>query len=264
MKVITIFLFSLYFFCFSNKNNSNEKTANTPLKKSVINETGTSITTRFAPPTGYKRVDTKENTWQHHLQNLPLKPHGSKVKHYDGTYKKNTQAYVAVVDLYIGNKNLHHCADAIMRLRADYLYEQRKYNDIEFLFVSGKKSKYTIWLGDKTPNSKNYWAYMENVFSYASTISLEKQLKYKNINNLEIGDIFIKGGSPGHTVIVVDKCVNNEGKVKFMLAQSYMPAQDIQILTNLYSADSPWYDLDFGETLYTSEYRFNKNQLKTF
>jgi hypothetical protein len=59
-------------------------------------------------------------------------------------------------------------------------------------------------------------------------------------------------------------CVNDEGKVKFMLAQSYMPAQEIQILMNPNDADSPWYDLDFGDYLQTSEYVFTKNQFKTF
>lgn len=230
----------------------------------LINKQGMSVKTRFNTPKGYSRIETKENSWGNHLQTLKLKPHGSKVKHYDGSYKGNTSAYLAVVDLPIGNKNLHQCADAVMRLRADYLYSQGRYDEIMFLFVSGKMSKYTDWLGSQKPNSKNYWSYLEYVFSYASTLSLDKQLKPKNVKNLEIGDVFIKPGSPGHTVIVVDKCINNNGDVKFMLAQSYMPAQEIQILVNQYDNDSPWYDLDFGDYLYSSEYTFTRNQLKTF
>jgi hypothetical protein len=49
-----------------------------------------------------------------------------------------------------------------------------------------------------------------------------------------------------------------------MLAQSYMPAQEIQILVNPNEYNNPWYDLDFGDYLYSSEYTFTKNQLKTF
>ena len=48
-----------------------------------------------------------------------------------------------------------------------------------------------------------------------------------------------------------------------MLAQSYMPAQDIQILVGD-DGKSPWYDLNFGEYLYSAEYTFSKNDLKTF
>jgi len=151
-----------------------------------------------------------------------------------------------------------------MRLRADYLYSQKRFNEIEFLFVSGKISKYKDWIGENNPTPQNYWKYLENVFSYASTLSLDKQLKSKNIKDLTIGDVFIKPGSPGHAVIIVDKCINSQGKVKFMLAQSYMPAQEIQILVNPNEYNNPWYDLDFGDYLYSSEYTFTKNQLKTF
>jgi len=104
---------------------------------------------------------------------------------------------------------------------------------------------------------------MCGVFCYANTYSLNKQLKSKNTDDLQIGDVFVIGGFPGHTVIVVDKCVNEKGEVKFMLAQSYMPAQDIQILVGD-NGESPWYDLNFGEYLYSAEYTFSKNDLKTF
>ena len=230
----------------------------------LINESGQTIMTRFNTPEGFTRVSSQKDSWSYHLQNLQLKPHGSRVKHYNGTYKANTSVYLAVVDLPIGNKDLHQCADAVMRLRGDYLYSQKRFNEIEFLFVSGKISKYIDWLSGNNPTPQNYWKYMENVFNYASTLSLDKQLKNKNLKDLEIGDVFIKPGSPGHTVIVVDKCINPQGDVKFMLAQSYMPAQEIQILVNPNDYNSPWYDLNFGDYLYSSEYTFTKKQLKTF
>lgn len=242
----------------------NVKKTTTTVPPPLINENGNVVKTRFNVPQGFKRVEGSTNSFASHLQNLPLKSHGSKVKHYDGTYKYNTSAYIAVVDLPIGNKNLHQCADAVMRLRADYLYSQQRYSEIEFLFVSGKRSNYNNWLNGREPNSKNYWSYLENVFSFASTLSLDKQLKKKDVSKLEVGDVFIKGGSPGHTVIVVDKCINDKGEVKFMLAQSYMPAQEIQILVNPENPSSPWYDLNFGKTLYSSEYTFTSDQLKTF
>ena len=58
---------------------------------------------------------------------------------------------------------------------------------------------------------------------------------------------------PGSIVIIVDKCVNKNNDVQFMLAQSYMPAQDIQILLGD-NVLSPLYDLNFGDTLNSSEY----------
>ena len=47
----------------------------------------------------------------------------------------------------------------------------------------------------------------------------------KELSEMQIGDVFIRGGSPGHCVIVVDMAVHQEtGEKLFMLAQSYMPA----------------------------------------
>jgi hypothetical protein len=84
-------------------------------------------------------------------------------------------------------------------------------------------------------------------------------------SNIQIGDVFIKGGFPGHAVIVVDMAVNKQGKKIFMLAQSYMPAQELQVLkNNNNSKNSPWYSEDFGETLVTPEWTFKKSHLKRF
>jgi len=230
---------------------------------SYFNESESRVKTRFNTPEGYTRVESSEGSFGEYLQNLPLKSHGSQVRHFDGTLKYNTSAYCAVVDLPLkGNAN-HQCADAVMRLRAEYLFSVKRYSEIEFLYVSGKKSNYLFYLGGKTPTADNLWSYMCGVFCYANTYSLNKQLKSKNTDDLQIGDVFIIGGFPGHTVIVVDKCVNDKGEVKFMLAQSYMPAQDIQILVGD-DGQSPWYNLNFGEYLYSAEYTFSKNDLKTF
>lgn len=230
---------------------------------SEVDTNGNNIRTRFQCPSGYQRVVPEMNSWAAYLQNLPLKPHGTPVRHFDGTLKPNTAAYCAVVDLPLhGNQN-HQCADAIMRLRAEYLFGQQKYNEIEFLFVNGTNFNYTNYLSGKTPTTSNLWSYLEKVYAYSSTLSLDKQLKSKLSKDLAIGDVFIKGGSPGHAVIVVDKCINDKGEVKFMLAQSYMPAQDIQILVGD-NEKTPWYDLNFGEYLYSAEYTFTNEQLKKF
>lgn len=234
---------------------------NVTKEKNIVNPQGNTVISRFNTPEGFKRTQT--DSWGQYLQKLPLKPNGTKVKHFDGTYKYNTSAYCAVVDLPLkGNKN-HQCADAVMRLRAEYLFSEKKYDEIEFLYVSGKKMNYSTYLKGRQATKDNLWSYLCGVFAYANTYSLSKQMKSKEIKDLKIGDVFIIGGFPGHVVIVVDKCINDQGEVKFMLAQSYMPAQDIQILVGD-DRKGPWYSLDFGDYLHSSEYTFSKDDLKTF
>ena len=86
------------------------------------------------------------------------------------------------------------------------------------------------------------------------------------MQEMKIGDVFIEGGFPGHAVLVVDMAINNQtGRKTFLLAQSYMPAQEVHILKSpLDPALNPWYDLEFGETLYTPEWTFSRNDLRRF
>ena len=58
------------------------------------------------------------------------------------------------------------------------------------------------------------------------------------------GQVLIHGGAPGHAVLVVDMVENPITHEKFMLlAQSYMPAQDIHVLRPDWNA-SPWFRVD--------------------
>ena len=240
------------------------------------------ISTRFVVPKNFVRQLNAKDSFGYFLQHLPLKPADEKVKYFNGNKKPNT-AYIAVIDLNIGEKDLHQCADAIMRLRGDFFYKNQNFNKIHFNFTNGFRVDFSKWIqgyriilrGNKTswvktakPSSdyRTYWKYMEQIFQYAGTASLEKELQKINVKNLNIGDVFIKGGFPGHAIIVVDVAENrNTGAKIFMLAQSYMPAQELQILRNNKNQSiSPWYDLDFGKELVTPEWTFLPSQLKRF
>lgn len=259
-----------------------ENKQNTP-QSNLLNPEGQTIHDRFSVVDGYVRQKVEENAFAHYLRKLPLKPQGSDVLYYNGHEKPNHGVYEAVVNLEIGKRDLHQCADAIMRLRAEYLWEQQAYDQIHFNFTNGFRVDYSKWMlgnrvvvkgnkshwtsgGQPSNTYKDFWKYMELIFSYAGTLSLEKELMPVKMTDLQIGDVFIQGGSPGHAVIVVDVAINQStGEKLFMLAQSYMPAQEIQILQNPNDENiSPWYRADFGEVLNTPEWTFRVGDLKRF
>jgi hypothetical protein len=97
---------------------------------SVLDADGTTVKTRFNTPFGYKRTSSESNSFAFFLRNLPLKQHGSKVLLYNGFEKPGNKVYCAVVNMDIGDKNLHQCADAIIRLKAEYLYENKQFEKI--------------------------------------------------------------------------------------------------------------------------------------
>ena len=105
---------------------------------------------------------------------------------------------------------------------------------------------------------------MDLVFAYAGTYSLDHELKAVAPAALQIGDVFIRGGFPGHAVLVADMVVNETtGEKRFLLLQSYMPAQDIHVLKNPNAPDSsPWYPAAIGDDLKTPKWSFTSAQLK--
>ena len=263
----------------------NTDSSNQPIvKQKIINPTGSTIETRILPPPDFSRKIKTDGSFAKYLRNLPLKSHGSEVLLYDGSIKTNHNTYDAVIDMEIGNKDLHQCADAVMRLRAEYLWNHKRYKDIHFNFTNGFRVDYSKWMEgkrmvikgnktywvDKTAPSNTYqdfWEYMELIFNYAGTLSLSKELIPVEIEDMKIGDVFIWGGSPGHAILVIDIAENSNTKEKvFLLAQSYMPAQETQILQNPNNSElSPWYPVsELGEELYTPEWTFNTKDLKRF
>jgi hypothetical protein len=248
----------------------------------LLNTSGKEIFSRFNVPGGFTRIKADSNSFAFYLQYFPLKPDGSKVYYYNGSEKGNAGVYEAVLDIDVGEKDLQQCADAVMRLRAEYLYQQKKYDQIHFNFTSGFNAEYKRWANGErikvegnnvswyTATSKDFSIptfkkYLEKVFTYAGTLSLSKEMKPVAIEDMQVGDVFIKGGSPGHAVIIVDMAKDASGKKICMIAQSYMPAQSIHILKNLNDpGSSPWYDLSKADKLYSPEWTFDKSQLMRF
>lgn len=253
------------------------------LATDLIDERGMTLETRFRLPEGYQRIPADPESFGNYLRKLPLKAYGAEVRLYDGRVKPDRNVYHAVVDLPIGRKDLHQCADAIMRLRAEYLYEQQQYDRIHFNYTNGFRVDYARWMqgyrvlvqGNRTSWVKrsepsntrtDLWNYLESIFTYAGTLSLARELHSVDVHQMAIGDVFIQGGSPGHAVIVVDMAEHVQtGERIFMLAQSYMPAQEIQILRSTDSeAISPWIPIGERTNLETPEWDFQWTDLKRF
>lgn len=248
--------------------------------QTLVTQGGMEVVSRFAVPPGFERDPVDGGSFEAYLRQLPLKPHGSPVLHFDGT-EKRAAVHAAVVAMEIGDRDLQQCADAVMRLRAEYLYHSGQPDRIAFNFTNGFTAEYKRWAsGERISVQGNQvqWKpgsapandaqtlrnYLNMVFAYAGTLSLEQELVPGTPESIRIGDVFIQGGSPGHCVIVVDKASDKAGNQRFLLAQSYMPAQEIHILKNPAKGDTdPWYDTE-GDGLVTPQWRFQWTDRKRF
>lgn len=271
----------------SNSNTTNQTTTaanQSPYHWLDSYNINTSLQNQIPAPSKYKRVPLKKTTFGTWLRGLSLLPQNAKVMLYNGQQKSYQRGAYRVLDIDIGRRDLQQCADAIMRLVAEYHYSKKDYAAIHFNYTSGHTIRFSDWSKGKkpilkggavrfsTPNNnqntsyKNFKKYLTNVYCYAGTASLSKELRSKKVSDISPGDIFIWGNFPGHAIIVMDVAQHQEtGKKIFLLAQSYMPAQSIHVLKNFNNESlSPWYSEDFGAELLTPEWTFDRNTLKTF
>jgi hypothetical protein len=223
------------------------------------------------------QVQFAKGSWQHFLRHLPInqKP----IVNYKGEILSDQTKNAGVIDYDIGLQDLQQCADAIMRLRAEYLFAQNKQDRIGFHFTSGHYYSWNDYCKGKRPKVQgnrvqfyqtsscnpthpNLRRYLDIVYAYAGTISLAQELK--DADNFSVGTIIITPGSPGHCTIIIDEAINEKGERLFKLAEGYTPAQSIYVVSNPYNKElNPWYRLEKG-IIATSSYIFKNYQLKKF
>lgn len=140
----------------------------------------------------------------------------------------------AVVNLSMLS-NAEQCADACMRLKAEYLYQTGQYNKIKFQDVNGQSLRYS-----GGASREAFYRYLRRLYGVTSTFSLCREMQPRPLADIQPGDVFVYPGNGrflGHAVIVVDVAVNKA----FLLAEGNTPARDIHLIRNLENPfRSPW------------------------
>ena len=112
------------------------------LSQASVTET---LASRIPVPPGFERESVSSGSFAEWLRNLPIKKGRPPVYLYNGLLKANQNAHAAVVDIDTGNKDLQQCADAVIRLRAEYLYSKHDIAGIHFDFTSGDTAHFKKW-----------------------------------------------------------------------------------------------------------------------
>ncbi|MBU6121557.1 DUF4846 domain-containing protein [Hymenobacter siberiensis] len=247
-------------------------------------QTQQALGARFPAPAGCRRVPVAAGSWGEWLRWLPLKPAGTKARLYNGQLKDRQDVVAAVVDIDVPPQDLQQCADAVIRLRAEYVFSHDP-NKLHFHLTTG----YDFWFSDfvagrtfrvaneevlpatrpaEAPTHAALARYLVPTFGYAGTLSLSRELRTVPLAQVQPGDVLIHGGAPGHAVLVVEVAENMVSHQQYvLLAQSYMPAQSIHLLRNV---DAPalgaWFavpgpnEAEFD----TPEWTFARQELKRF
>ena len=252
--------------------------------QSVASAGSQPLAARFAPPVGCRRVPVTAGSWGEWLRWLPLKPAGTKARLFNGQLKDRQDVVAAVVDIDVQPQDLQQCADAVIRLRAEYVFSHDP-NKVHFHLTTG----YDFWFSDfvagrtfrvvneevrpatrpaEAPTHAALARYLVPTFGYAGTRSLSRELRPVPLAQVQPGDVLIHGGAPGHAVLVVDVAENPVSHQRYvLLAQSYMPAQSIYLL---HTTEAPglgaWFAVPGPDEpeFETPEWTFARAELKRF
>lgn len=255
------------------------------MSEDMIVTDGKTIRDRIQAPEGFNWVDEDENSFEAFLQNLELEQAGAKILDFRGKPITNQYEHAAIIKKDVGNKDLQQCADAVIRLRADYLWDSGKQEDIQFHFTNGDIYRWVdhkngirpkLISSNKVQFKKsqsfddsydNFRNYLDIVFTYAGTISLNGETtKVTQNKDIKSGNVIVTPGSPGHAVIIVGAAENSSGNRVYLIAEGYTPAQSIHIITNPFDGRlNPWYQLDVNKSsTVTARYAFEKTNIRRF
>lgn len=212
-----------------------------------------------------------------------MKPYGSKIINYDGSKYFWQLGHIGILEIPVPENGLQQCADALIRIRSEYLWEKNRKEEIGFNFTSGDYcswKKYAEGFRPKIDGNKvtflktasadaseeNFYRYLNLIYTYAGTLSLYHELpRIEDAQNLKIGDMLIKGGSPGHIVMICDEAINEEGEKLYLLFQGNTPAQNVHLVKNLEDSEiSPWYKLEKDAVITVSNYTFQSSKFVRF
>ena len=242
----------------------------------LINRNGNTISTRILVPEGYVRLQTSENSFQHYLQHYTLKVYGSKIYTYTGEEFWAQDWHQGILDLDVPSNGLQQCADALIRMRSEFLWQQNRPSEIGFEFTSGHYCSWLDYAKGYRPNIKgnkvsfhktkpenhsesNFYNYLNLIFNYSGTLSLYNELEKIPLSEVTIGDMLVDPGTPGHINIIVDQAVDGKGNKIFAMVQGYTPAQSVCLLKNtVESSISPWYRFSEKQPVATPGYYFEE------
>lgn len=219
----------------------------------------TTLAARFPAPRGFEREAAAPNSYQDYLRGLPLRTDRTDVLRFDGAPVSMPSA--AIIPLDLGKRDLHQCADSVIRLYAEHLWSIGKAEEARFHYTSGDLAAWKDWRSGKVlrvkgskveqvktkaaPNTyQAYRSWQDQVFMYASTRSMSRDsARVTASSELRAGDFFLQSGSPGHVVVLLDIARAPDGRRAALIGQGFLPAREVHVISGQGARvlDGVWY-----------------------
>lgn len=226
---------------------------------------------RMVPPPGFHLIVPPPGSFGAFLLGLPLAAKDTPVRSFRGdVIVEATDPRIAgVTTVDVGTRDLQQCADAVLRMHAEYKFLAKddaalsyraaskfpmpfsRWQQGDRIVPKGNDLDWTTGRGSTGRTHANLRSWLDTVFNYANTVSIARDALTPARADVRAGDFFVQGGWPGHAVLILAIAENTAGERRALLGQSYMPAQSFQVLA---SGGQPWFSLQ-ADTVETPFWR---------
>ncbi len=218
---------------------------------------------------GFTREPAADGSYAAYLRDIPLKSKGAKLHLHSGMVAKHQFLAAAIVDQPLLNKN-EQCADVAIRLRAEYLWQNGRYDEICFTDVHDSILCYCCDTVPADSLRSCFEAYLTGeVFEWCNTSSLYGETVPRQFIDVQAGDILVHPAEPGedygHAIVVVDVARDAKGRVAILCLEGNTPAREKHIVRNKWLWRDPWFIIDKNDkSIKFIKSRFHQGQLRHY
>lgn len=206
----------------------------------------TTLRRRFEAPAGFERVEVEPGSYQAYLRGLPLRTDRTRTRLYNGDPVRMPSA--AIIPLELGPRDLHQCADSVIRLHGEWLWASGQAEQASYHYTSGDLAAWEDWRRGRplevrggqvrqverapAPNTwRAYRRWLDEIFRYASTRSMHRDAeRVTDPEELRAGDFFLMAGNPGHVIVLLDVATHPDGRRAALIGQGYIPAREVHVI----------------------------------
>ncbi len=218
------------------------------------------------PSNSYHRIKVEPASFGEWLRDLPLKEKSSPVLDYRGKiFKPGTDSIVAsVINWDIKNRRLEQCMDILIRLYAEYSWENNITTPLNLPLPGGYWLRWEDWkkgfrpvfkginvqlrkktISDSTPAA--FRNYLNTIYNASHTQQFYHAYQAVDRNEVQIGDIIVKKGTKGHAIMIVDLAKNEHGDLIALIGNGDTPACQFFLLN--FRTGQPWIPLVFTKDI---------------
>jgi len=218
----------------------------------------------FPPPPATDILPTKEGSFGDWLASLPVDSAHTVLHYYTGDEALQQNGHAAIIDIPVKN-NIQDSRKIIMRLYAEYLYQQGRYNELQFSNNEGNIINPKIWFSEKYPGQpfqfpyRDFRKYLNETLAAASWKSWMQKLEKISRLEAQAGDIvYQKSGGGSHAMLIAAAANGRNGQRYHLYIEGATPPAEVHVVANNeQKVLSPWYPMIEGQPVRTPYWVFN-------